>query len=364
MIDKKWYCDRIIDPCIRMYENILWERKLEPSEIEKRIKEEREYLENENVFAIPRIVIIVTTKCTLKCKGCSQLIPCYEKPYDTELEVLTASLDNLIQNVDKCYAVDIIGGEPFLYKNIEELVELIKKYSKICQISFATNGTVKLSPTILKSLKDNRVLVRVSDYGLIRKQAEFIEQLEKNDIAVAFSTDMQWVDLGDGRSKGRTHEELKSIFKDCNSGKMCKTLLNGRLYHCSRCANLYDLGMGFMDRERDLLEINCEGNLREKLKYFFLQDYSNACDNCDLAYKHYIPAGEQESQNIQQSSFTIISRRDFKIKEQLLKDCQQQNANLNEANQELRTMNNELRKWTEDLQAENERLRNELEKNR
>ena len=86
MEDKKFYQERIVDPCIRMYETILWERKTSAEEMERLAAEEKNWLRDERNFAIPRISIIVTTRCSLRCEGCSQLIPCYEKPYDISME--------------------------------------------------------------------------------------------------------------------------------------------------------------------------------------------------------------------------------------------------------------------------------------
>ena len=356
MENREWYKERIIDPCIRMYETILWERKCSEEELSAQVCKERVWLEKEEIFAIPRISIIVTTRCTLQCVNCSELIPCYEKPYDISLEEIMRSMAGILKSVDKCYAVDVLGGEPFLVKEIDRLLMWLKNQEKILQISFTTNGTVIPNEKTLQELCDEKVMVRVSDYGLLEQQSSFLSKLEKRGIHVIFESGMKWVDAGDGSARNRSEKELKKIYEKCNSGKACKTLLNGKLYHCSRCANLYDLDKALLDQARDVLEIKekNEYNMREYMKKFFLFDYSNACDNCDLALenKNYIPAGVQKNKRIKNSDFTIVSRRDFGVRDKMLRDCREEIFRLRKAIDDLTKMNSELRTWSEDLQKE------------
>lgn len=357
MIAKENYKERIIDPCIRMYENILWEKGVTEDELKINVEKEREWLGKEEVFAIPRISIIVTTRCSLNCVGCSQLIPCYKEPYDINLEDIIRCMDLILKAVDRCYSVDILGGEPFLVKEINKLLGWLKQQKKILQISFTTNGTVVLDKEIIKCLCDEKVMVRISDYGLIKQQSRFLSVLEDGGVHVVFESGMKWVDAGNGSPRNRSPEELKRLYRKCNSGKACKTLLNGKIYHCSRCANLYDLRKAFLEKSRDVFEIEGNGDvytIRERLKRFFLIDYSNACDNCDLAIdeKNYIVAGMQNNEEIKNSNFTIISRRDFAVKDKMIADCRDEIKSLQNAIDDLIKMNDELKIWSEDLQKE------------
>ena len=40
---------------------------------------------------------MITTKCSLKCRNCSNLMQYYTKPQDTELNQLFKSIDNLMK---------------------------------------------------------------------------------------------------------------------------------------------------------------------------------------------------------------------------------------------------------------------------
>lgn len=360
MESREWYKERIIDPCIRMYETILWERKVSEVDLNAQIDKERKWLEKEEIFAIPRISIIITTRCTLQCVNCSQLIPCYTKPYDIDLEDIICSMARILKSVDKCYAVDLLGGEPFLVKGLDKLLDWLKNQEKILQVSFTTNGTVLPDEKTLKALCCKKVLVRVSDYGLLRQQSNFLSEMERREIHVIFESGMKWIDAGDGSARNRSIEELRKIYRSCNSGKACKTLLKGKLYHCSRCANLYDLNRASANVERDVLEINetDEHNIRKNMKNFFLLDYSGACDNCDLALepKKFITAGIQKNQKVKKSDFTIVSRRDFEVRDKMLSDYREEIQRSQNAIDDLKKMNSELRVWSADLQKEINRL--------
>ena len=69
------------------------------------------------------IDLVLTEKCSLKCKNCSNLMQYYEQPIDNDLELLIKSFDNFIKAVDYCYEVRMIGGEPLMYKNINRVIE-------------------------------------------------------------------------------------------------------------------------------------------------------------------------------------------------------------------------------------------------
>lgn len=374
MRDNKRYTERIIDPCMEMYEKILWEKRTSTEEMATLLLKERAWLEKESVLAIPRISIIVTTRCTLSCVGCFQLIPYYKEPYDVDLKEIISYMSVIVRAVDKCYAVDILGGEAFLVKEIKTLVEWLKKQEKILQISFTTNGTVIPDEQTRECLHDERVLVRMSDYGMIKRQTAFLSELENTGVHIAFETGMKWIDPGEGVAEGRSQEELKAIYKRCSSGKACKTLLNGKLYHCGRCANLYDLGMAYFEESRDALEVDVMEDiscLRKRIEQFFLLDYSNACDNCNIRLEDakYIPAGVQkECKNggVKRSDFTIISRRDYEVKEKMIGDCRKEIENQNLAlenykkmDTELRQMEAELRQYVKELESELARLKDE-----
>ena len=60
--------------------------------------------------------LVVTERCTLKCKDCSNLMQYYTKPETLEEASITEEVDILLSLVDKIHEIRVIGGEPLLNK--------------------------------------------------------------------------------------------------------------------------------------------------------------------------------------------------------------------------------------------------------
>ena len=85
---------------------------------------------------------MLTEKCSLKCKDCSNLMQYYAKPIDEDYDILIHSLDKFMKNVDFVNEVRLIGGEPLMYKKIDQVMEKILTYNNYEKIFVYTNGTI------------------------------------------------------------------------------------------------------------------------------------------------------------------------------------------------------------------------------
>ena len=71
--------------------------------------------------------IPITTRCTLKCIGCSNLIPCYKNKNSINDYKLLRSIDKFLEIINNIVYIRILGGEPLLSKNI---IQVLKKLLK------------------------------------------------------------------------------------------------------------------------------------------------------------------------------------------------------------------------------------------
>ena len=62
------------------------------------------------------IDLVLTEKCSLKCKDCSNLMQYYAKPVDEDFDTLINSIDKILSNVGFIREIRIIGGEPLFIK--------------------------------------------------------------------------------------------------------------------------------------------------------------------------------------------------------------------------------------------------------
>ena len=98
--------------------------------------------------------IVLTEKCSLKCKHCSNLMQYYEKPIDNEFDDIILSIENFFGNIDYCYEIRLIGGEPLLFKKIDKVIEKLMIHSnKFGKIIIYTNGTIVPKGDRINALK-------------------------------------------------------------------------------------------------------------------------------------------------------------------------------------------------------------------
>lgn len=71
---------------------------------------------------IYQIEMVVTTKCSLRCKDCSNLMQYYKSPYHVDIKKNLKALKNLLDNVDEIGTLTFLGGEPLLYPDLVELL--------------------------------------------------------------------------------------------------------------------------------------------------------------------------------------------------------------------------------------------------
>lgn len=232
---------------------------------------------------IEHLEVVVTEKCTLRCKDCANLMQYYNKPENISKDEIIPYLDRLIQCVDYIVELRFLGGEPFL---AESLIDLIKHYlecNKIGRIGIYTNGTVMPKSDLVQMLKNEKVAVHISDYGKISRRIKEIEEIFKRDnVNYYIQKYDKWYDLGSLDKRNYTFEEAEELYNICLSSK-CRTFYRGKLYGCPRAAHGEKLGF-FTNGYGDIVDFR-EGKSTDKLitelKEFLNRRCLNACLYCD-----------------------------------------------------------------------------------
>lgn len=227
--------------------------------------------------------IVVTEKCSLKCQDCSNLMQYYEKPVDNELDLMLASLQKFMTNVDELHEARVIGGEPFMYKKLPLLMKQLTSYESCKNITIFTNGTIVPKGEMLESIKNDKVSLIISDYGSLSKNTSKLKAvLDENGIPyIAYEVDF-WQDCAKVYYRERTHEELKKVFGDCCVNDSL-TLLHGKLYACpfsAHVTNLKAIPPEYYDDDVDLIDLSND-ELKTKIRAMHSADrYLNACSYC------------------------------------------------------------------------------------
>ena len=261
------------------------------------------------MFRAKVIYLEITTVCTLACKLCIAKIPYYKSHEHVDLVYVKKDIEKLFEVYDYVENLDISGGEPLLYPNLDKvLLETLKYKNKWGKVRIITNGTMVPNNEVINIMKFNKEIELIlDDYGdLSVEKKEILNLAENNDIQIRYKRyngDNQFcggfVDLGKFYDRNYTDKDLKDIYDKChNAHYMCLALKKGKLYQCIHSLAACELGYCTFDNtlECDLYD----DNLTIEEKRNILSKYGtrpvNACKLCngfDSKFGKRFPAAEQ-----------------------------------------------------------------------
>lgn len=260
------------------------------------------HLTGKEELVVGSIDVCMTTRCDLRCKGCGSLMPMYPHPKDVEIDLIIKSLDRFFGVVDRVFRVNVIGGEPFLYPHMDQVIEYLNSRDEVVKVVVPTNGTVMPeNPRLYEALRNPKNHVRISHYEAFDKKAGgLLARLETENIdhsVKIFGKDTYlWYDFGDYSIRNREKKELARQYHSCEVEWM--SLYRGKLYPCPRAAHSIDLGL--QPAEGNYVEIADENisleNLKKNLeKFVYETSFYPACNRCDRGTGKcpVIPVAEQ-----------------------------------------------------------------------
>lgn len=250
-------------------------------------------------LSINNIDLVVTQFCNLKCRDCGSLIPYYQKPCHFEYEKIILYFDRLLQSVDSIKELRLLGGETFLYPDLVRLVDYYCSNSKIKKVVIYSNGVMKPANSVMEKLSNEKVLIRISNYGKLSKNiVEIIEVCKLRNIKYEVLDSMIWRDMGDVERREYTKEQCVNVYEKCENAK-CPSFCKGKLYICPRAAHgevlgFYKNGINeYIDFTDD--DINYD-NYKEKIEdLLFGRNFFEACFYCNgnNKWENAIPAAIQ-----------------------------------------------------------------------
>lgn len=199
--------------------------------------------------------IVITLRCTLKCKLCGGYAPYYKNPMHLEYDKFARTIDNYFSVVDMVGDFSITGGEPLLHEDLGRIIEKTLEYSsQIGRILILTNGTLLFKDDVIQILIKNKdkCHVTISDYGKLSPKADLVyDILKQNDIScrvIKYNGDDLfcdgWVDYGDHTKKHFTQEEIDKKGKKCAiRQREVSIIIDGELHSCGRSFRRMELGI-------------------------------------------------------------------------------------------------------------------------
>jgi MoaA/NifB/PqqE/SkfB family radical SAM enzyme len=180
--------------------------------------------------------------------------------------------------MDEIYEFRVIGGEPFMNKEVHLIVEKLNSMENVHKVSIFTNATIVPKEHQWKAFENGKVRFFITEYLQSRNLQPLIEQLERRKIAYVSEKANGWTECGALEKHNRTEEEQKKVFDAC-CAKNLATLADGRLYRCPFSANAFKLH-AVPDYAEDYLLVS--NTSRDSIRAFLRgRSYISSCDHCN-----------------------------------------------------------------------------------
>jgi organic radical activating enzyme len=244
-----------------------------------------EYLNKVHIFQSD---VLVTEKCNLNCSHCNMFIPHFEMPKHRELDTMIKDIDSYFNIVDYVSVFHLVGGEPFLHPQIQDVIQhILSNYiHKIDKFIITTNGGITPKQSTIELLKSSNVILSVSNYSdklekLKKKIEKVIDIYKSNEIRHYVRNEIEWYDFGDLRvKKNLSTDKLIKHFDSCTAP--FRGLNDGKFYYCHLNTGAVLTKLFPLDKN-DYVEIDKvskEDLLKFDLGYTDL-GYITFCDNCN-----------------------------------------------------------------------------------
>jgi hypothetical protein len=190
----------------------------------------------EKIF-LRSIDVIITEKCTLRCKDCSNLMQYYQAPKDVDQAEIKESLTRLLERVSIIHEVRVIGGEPMMNKAFSEIIQMLIEFEQIENIVVFSNAMIPPKAEHMGIYRNPKVVFSLTDYGaLSRNTQRFTDVLNAHGVVYRINPPENWTDSGVIANFDRTDQENREVFEKC-CGKNLITLSDEKVYRCPFAAN-------------------------------------------------------------------------------------------------------------------------------
>ena len=245
-------------------------------------------------LVVNHIDMVITEQCSMKCRDCANLMQFYSRPKNSDTNLLFKSLDRLMECVDHLYEFRVIGGDPFMNKEIYKIINKVVKYKNVDSIAIYTNARIVPKGENLNCLKNKKVRLQITNYSdsqailthpnVVVQHDKLVKVLSSNNIKFVSEKVIKWDDIGTLKFVKETPTQLRNKFMDC-CGNDLFSLLNGALYKCPVSAHGTNLKAFSFDSNYDGVDLIDEKislkNLKKKLiDFYYNNKYVTACSYC------------------------------------------------------------------------------------
>ncbi len=236
---------------------------------------------------IPQIEFNLTTRCTLRCKHCSNFIPQIKSDEHSSISIeeFKIELDNLLKAAHRIKNLILIGGEPLLVKNLDEYIVYAASKNQVERVWIVTNGTLLIPEKVLSTAKkyNHKFTIWLSNYSKNEelksklKHEEILKQIQDANLDYDYKQDLSW-----GYTSPINSEALRNTsyeyFEECSNH--CVSVFANKMYVCPR-AGIFALKGIYSPKENETIDLSNRVS-KKQLKTFYSQEYFSACNYCTI----------------------------------------------------------------------------------
>lgn len=234
----------------------------------------RAYLTPEYTF-LRSIDVVITERCSLKCRDCSNLMPYFVRPKNFKLEDIFRDIDRMLECSDEILEARVLGGDAFMHPDWADVVNYLTASGKVRRVVVYTNG--RIVPKKFDLLLTGNVIFSITDYGKLSDYLDILsEVLTEEKLWHRINRVTEWVDCASIHKHNRTNTENNKLFRECVATNLA-TMVDGKVFRCPYAASLYLLGV--RTDEKDYVNL-ATANRKILGHYIESEKAMSACDYC------------------------------------------------------------------------------------
>ena len=242
----------------------------------------KHYVNKEDDDSIYKVSAIITERCSLRCKYCTEYMPHIPGGgMHADVDVCIKSITNLLDAIGKLESITIIGGEVFTHPQWEVLVKWCVDEERIQEVRVLTNSTIV--PSKREILRNKKVVLMLDDYGKTSRKLDELKSIaiDENIRYVIYKHDY-WYDVLGCEYVDESSRELIKKYEVCRL-KGCWNISDGFLYKCvtSYYKMKYKLSREIGEIEDFIDLLNSDSmKIRESVIELSQKKYLEACKYC------------------------------------------------------------------------------------
>ena len=258
---------------------------------------------NPRIF-IKRIELDVTTRCSLRCKKCGNLMQYFNHPEDTPTESVIRDYNRMMELIDWTDDVLIMGGETFLNRELSLVINAVKNHpeteKKVGMVNIVTNGTIIPDNDTIAALAGSDIVVWISNYkNYSSKIQDLCKIFHKNSIRFCVMPLSKWANVQQLITREDALGEDELLLKRKKCWKRHHAVCEGKFFLCAFTNSSYKLG-AVPDDEGNYVDIYDENAISRIAEYLSVDNpLPKACSWCNGNFpesweeKNLIPVAEQ-----------------------------------------------------------------------